>query len=83
MAKRLNEDEIKWILSVESGQAQQEIYKLTKANKELSRTNQERRNVMRSLEAQGKKDTEYYRNLEKEIKSTNEVIKKNSFSWRA
>lgn len=78
MAKRLNEDEIKWILSVESGQAQQEIYKLTKANRELNRTNQERRNVMRSLEAQGKKDTEYYRNLEKEIKSTNDVIKKNS-----
>lgn len=78
MAKRLNEDEIKWILSVESGQAQQEIYKLTKANRELNRTNQERRNVMRSLEAQGKKDTEYYRNLEKEIKSTNDVLKKNS-----
>jgi len=78
MAKRLNEDEIKWILSVESGQAQQEIYKLTRANRELNRTNQERRNVMRSLEAQGKKDTEYYRNLEKEIKSTNDVIKKNS-----
>ena len=78
MAKRLNEDEIKWILSVESGQAQQEIYKLTRANRELNRTNQERRNVMRSLEAQGKKDTEYYRNLEKEIRSTNDVIKKNS-----
>lgn len=77
MAKHLSEDEIKFIMSVESSQAQQEIHKLTKETKELNRTNQERRNVMRSLEAQGKKDTEYYRNLEAEIKSTNETIKKN------
>lgn len=77
MAKHLSEDEIKFIMSVESSQAQQEIHKLTKETKELNRTNQERRNVMRSLEAQGKKDTEYYRNLEAEIKYTNETIKKN------
>lgn len=77
MAKKLSEDEIKFILSVESSAAQQEIHKLMKETKQLNRTNQERRNIMRSLEAQGKKDTEYYRNLEAEVKTTTEAISKN------
>lgn len=77
MAKKLSEDEIKFILSVESSAAQQEIHKLMKETKQLNRTNQERRNIMRSLEAQGKKDTEYYRNLEAEVKATTEAISKN------
>ena len=47
MAKKLNEDEIKWILSVESSKAQQEIRKLTKVNRELNKTNKERRELMR------------------------------------
>lgn len=71
MAKKLNEDEIKWILSVESSKAQQEIRKLTKVNRELNKTNKERRELMRELEAQGKKESDEYQRLDEEIKKSN------------
>lgn len=78
MAKKLNEDEIKWILSVESSKAQQEIRKLTKVNRELNKTNKERRELMRELEAQGKKESDEYQRLDKEIKKSNKTISTNN-----
>lgn len=78
MAKKLNEDEIKWILSVESSKAQQEIRKLTKVNRELNKTNKERRELMRELEAQGKKESDEYQRLDEEIKKSNKTISTNN-----
>lgn len=78
MAKKLNEDEIKWILSVESSKAQQEIHKLTKVNRELNKTNKERRELMRELEAQGKKESDEYQRLDEEIKKSNKTISTNN-----
>lgn len=78
MAKKLNEDEIKWILSVESSKAQQEIRKLTKVNRELNKTNKERRELMRNLEAQGKKESDEYQRLDEEIKKSNKTILTNN-----
>lgn len=78
MAKKLNEDEIKWILSVESSQAQQEIHKLTKVNRELNKTNKERRELMRELEAQGEKESDAYKRLDEEIKKSNKTISTNN-----
>lgn len=78
MAKKLNEDEIKWILSVESSKAQQEIHKLTKANRELNKTNKERRELMRELEAQGEKESDAYKCLDEEIKKSNKTISTNN-----
>lgn len=78
MAKKLNEDEIKWILSVESSKAQQEIRKLTKVNRELNKTNKERRELMRNLEAQGKKESDEYQRLDEEIKKSNKTISTNN-----
>lgn len=78
MAKKLNEDEIKWILSVESSKAQQEIRKLTKVNRELNKTNKERRELMRELEAQGKKESDEYQRLDEEIKKSNKIISTNN-----
>lgn len=78
MAKKLNEDEIKWILSVESSKAQQEIRKLTKVNRELNKTNKERRELMRELEAQGNKESDEYQRLDKEIKKSNKTISTNN-----
>lgn len=78
MAKKLNEDEIKWILSVESSKAQQEIRKLTKVNRELNKTNKERRELMRELEAQGKKESDEYHRLDEEIKKSNKTISTNN-----
>lgn len=78
MAKKLNEDEIKYILSVESSKAQQEIRKLTKVNRELNKTNKERRELMRELEAQGKKESDEYQRLDEEIKKSNKTISTNN-----
>ena len=78
MAKKLNEDEIKYILSVESSKAQQEIRKLTKVNRELNKTNKERRELMRELEAQGEKESDAYKRLDEEIKKSNKTISTNN-----
>lgn len=76
--KRLTEDEIKWILSVDASDAQSEILKIDKANRELNKSNKERSNLMRELESQGKKNTAEYKRLEKEIKDSNAVYQKNA-----
>lgn len=78
MAKGLTEDEMKWILSVDASQAQQEIRKLVKTNRELVNVNKERRQELIKLEAAGKKETEEYKNLEAEIKKTSQSISKNN-----
>lgn len=78
MGKKLSEDEIKYILSVESSKAQQEIYKFTKETKELNKTNKERRSLMRELESLGKKESDEYKRLDDEVKKSNETIQKNN-----
>ena len=78
MAKKLTEDQINWILSVDASDAQQEIRKLVKTNRELVNVNKERRQELIKLEAQGKKETEEYRNLEAEIKKTSQAISTNN-----
>lgn len=76
--KKLSEDEIRWILSVDSDGAQQGIHKLTKENKELNRVNKERSALLRQLEAEGKKESKSYKNLEAEIESASQTISKNN-----
>lgn len=76
--KKLSEDEIRWILSVDSDGAQQGIHKLTKENKELNKVNKERSALLRQLEAEGKKESKSYKNLEAEIQSTSQTISKNN-----
>lgn len=76
--KHLSEDEIKYIVSAESSQAQQEIHELTKATKELKKEEKERRKAMIELEAQGKKGTKEYQNLEKECKSLSKQVSDNN-----
>lgn len=76
--KHLSEDEIKYIVSAESSQAQQDIHELTKATKELKKEEKERRTAMVELEAQGKKNTKKYRNLEKEAKSLSKQVSDNN-----
>lgn len=76
--KHLSEDEIKYIVSAESSQAQRDIHELTKATKELKKEEKERRTAMIELEAQGKKSTKEYQNLEKETKSLSKQITDNN-----
>lgn len=78
MAKKLTEDQINWILSVDASEAQQEIRKLVKTNRELVNVNKERRQELIKLEAQGKKETEEYKNLEAEVKKASDAISTNN-----
>lgn len=76
MAK-LKDDEIKWVLSLNSSQAQQEIGKLNNANKQLSQGNKDLRRAMLDLEAQGKKNSTEYKNLQKSLEQNNAAIDAN------
>lgn len=77
MGKKLTEDEIKWVLSVESSKSQQEVHKLDKAIKDLNRTNDALRKRQADLVASGKKESDEYRRLTKEIRDNNTIIGKN------
>ena len=66
--KHVSEDEIKYMVSADSSKAQAEIHDLIKVTKELKKEERERRKAMIELEAQGKKNTTEYKNLEKEYK---------------
>ena len=82
MAKKLTEDEIKWILSLDATQAQQSIHKLTKANKELESSNKAIRAEMAKLTAQGKANSAEYENLNRQLKANTEAISKNKVQIR-
>lgn len=77
MGKKISEDEIKWILSVNSSQAQQEIHKLTTANKDLTKSNKDYRDEQTKLIAAGKKESAEYKNLSKTIEENNSKINHN------
>ena len=82
MAKKLTEDEIKWILSLDATQAQQSIHKLTKANKDLESSNKAIRAEMAKLTAQGKANSAEYENLNRQLKANSEAISKNKAQIR-
>lgn len=75
MAKsKLSEDELAWILTLDATEAQQELRKVNRESKELSKTNKELVNKMNDLIAAGKKESEEYRNLSKEVKANNAAL---------
>jgi TP901 family phage tail tape measure protein len=78
MAKgKLADDEIKLILSLKAEPAQQEILKTEKSIRSLEQSNKTLRKEMTLLAAQGKKETEEYRNLDKALKSNNNELSVN------
>ena len=78
MAKKgLTEDQLNFIMSIDASEAQQEIRKLVKTNKELISTNKERRQELYKLEMQGKTETEEYKKLEQVIKDNVKAISDN------
>lgn len=83
MAKKLTEDELKWILSVDATDAQQKVRGLTKDNNKLNTTNKELKQRMIDLIATGKKESEEYKNLSKEVERNNESIGKNNAQIKA
>ena len=69
--KKLTEDELKWILSIDSTEAQQSARKLDKENKQLASTNKDLKAKMTDLVAAGKKDSQEYKNLSAEVEKNN------------
>jgi len=87
--KHISEDEIKYIVDVESAKAQQEIRKIEKATGDLRAENKRRLDQMIKLEAAGKKESQQYRDLKKlynevgrEIKANTEKIAKQTNSLK-
>lgn len=76
MAK-LTDDQIKWVLSVDANQAQQEIHKLITTNKDLATQNKEVRKEMLELEAQGKKNSDAWINLSNCMRENTAQINQN------
>ena len=77
MAKKLNEDQIKWILSLDASEAEQGVNELTKKNAELTARNKELRKSMQQLEMQGKKNTAIYQSLSDECSKNTKQISDN------
>lgn len=75
--KKISEDEIRWILSINANEAQQEIHKLTKSNKDLSGENRRLQRSMDDLAAAGKKDSIEFKNLDTIVKANNKTISEN------
>ena len=72
--KHISEDEIKYIVDVESSKAQKEIYQLEQQSKKLRSENKARLAQMIQLEAAGKKETDTYKNLKKQYTETGREI---------
>lgn len=76
MAK-LSPDFINFTLTLNSGQAQQEIHKLEQATKGLKTDNKELRKAMNDLIATGKRNSDDYRRLEAAYKANSKAIGEN------
>ena len=78
MAKRnLEPDYIKWVLTLNATQAQEEIHKLEKSNKDLNKSSTDLRKRIADLEAQGKKGSTEWKNLRKSLNEYSQEISQN------
>ncbi len=73
MAK-LTPDYIKWVMSLDTNQVQQEIHKLRKEDEELTKKTREVRRAMTELEKEGKKGSAEWKNLDDSLKEYNKEI---------
>lgn len=77
MAKKLTDDEIKWIISLDSSGAQKSIQDLVHESRNLEKANRETRQEMKELEAQGKKNSAQWLASKKSIEDNNAAIELN------
>ena len=78
MAKsRLSPDYIEWVLKLNANEASREMHKINEQNKELARQTEATRKAMAQLEAEGKKGSKEWQNLNKSIKENNATVKEN------
>jgi TP901 family phage tail tape measure protein len=78
MAKgTLTDDKLTLTLSVNASEAQKAIHGLEQENRKLEQSNRNIRKGMTDLIAAGKKESDEFRNLEKELKNNNTTLQKN------
>jgi TP901 family phage tail tape measure protein len=84
MAKgRLTDDQIKWILSLDTSGVASEMKRLDSDTKKLQNTNKQLSSEMIRLEAQGKKGTQEWRNLDAQMKANSKTIADNKAKTEA
>lgn len=77
MAKKLSEDQIKWILSLDVSEAEEGYHKLRQENKQLEVRNKEVKKSLRELEKAGKQTGESYTRLSAELAENNKKLATN------
>lgn len=77
MAKKLSEDQIKWILSLDVSEAEEGYHKLRQENKQLEERNKEVKKSLRELEKAGKQTGESYTRLSAELAENNKKLATN------
>lgn len=75
--KHLSEDEIRYVVTAETSEAQQHLHQLGKATAALRREEKARRKEMIDLESTGQKNSERYRNLGEECREYTRRINEN------
>jgi len=78
MAKNVSQDRVNLIIDAESEKAQQAIHELEKSSKKLREENAARLKQMVDLEKAGQKESDYYKNLQKQYNDTRKQINANS-----
>lgn len=78
MAKsRLTPDYIEWVMKLNASDVPKEMHKINEESRELVKQNEAARKAMAQLEAEGKKGSKEWQNLNKSIRENNATIKEN------
>lgn len=77
MAKRLTDETLRMDIVLNGNEAQKQLGDLQQAQRNLKKENEEIRKQKVKMEAQGKKETEAYKNLAKQLTENNKAIKAN------
>ena len=78
MAKKLSDETLRMDIVLNGNDAQKKLGDLQQAQRDLKKSNEDLRKEKAKLIAEGKKETEQYKNLSKEITAHNKAIKANS-----
>ena len=78
MAKRLTDETLRMDIVLNGNEAQKQLGDLQQAQRNLRKENEEIRKQKAKMIAQGKKETEAYKNLAKQLTENNKAIKANS-----
>ncbi|STD53111.1 phage tail tape measure protein [Empedobacter falsenii] len=75
--RRIHEEDIRLDIIINNSQAQRDLFELEKKTKDLVSANKDLKKEQRLLEAQGKKNTQEYRNLTNQINQNTAQIRTN------